>query len=164
MRARYDPHTVVLEPLDPTADVRALGSVAGIDAVHPTERGYAIVLDRDTDVSETLGRIVASAPPRHLELVRPRLEDVFLSLVMEKSRMMRVLHVARREFLSTVLTKGFIIGILLTPCLVAGVLVLMPALMSESAPAYQGPRARRRSGRARLPENPTLSGPVDPRG
>ena len=48
--------------------------------------------------------------------------------------MTRVLHVARREFLSTVLTKGFIIGVLLTPCLVAAIFLLTPALLSEAAP------------------------------
>ena len=52
--------------------------------------------------------------------------------------MTRIVHVARREFLSTVLTKGFIIGILLTPCLVAVTLVLMPALLSEAAPPIVG--------------------------
>ena len=52
--------------------------------------------------------------------------------------MTRIVHVARREFLSTVLTKGFIIGILLTPCVVAVTLVLMPVLMSEAAPPIVG--------------------------
>ena len=52
--------------------------------------------------------------------------------------MTRIVHVARREFLSTVLTKGFIIGILLTPCLVAVTLVLMPVLMSEATPPIVG--------------------------
>jgi ABC-2 type transport system permease protein len=52
--------------------------------------------------------------------------------------MKRVWYVARRELVSTVLTKGFIVGILLTPCLVALILVLMPALMSESAPPIEG--------------------------
>ena len=52
--------------------------------------------------------------------------------------MTRIVHVARREFLSTVLTKGFIIGILLTPCLVAVTLVLMPALLSEAPPPIEG--------------------------
>ncbi len=52
--------------------------------------------------------------------------------------MTRIVHVACREFLSTVLTKGFIIGILLTPCLVAITLVLMPVLMSEATPPIVG--------------------------
>ena len=52
--------------------------------------------------------------------------------------MTRIVHVACREFLSTVLTKGFIIGILLTPCLVAVTLVLMPVLMSEATPPIVG--------------------------
>ena len=52
--------------------------------------------------------------------------------------MTRVLHVARREFLSTVLTKGFIIGVLLTPCFVAAIFLLTPALLSEAAPPIEG--------------------------
>lgn len=85
VRARYDPRLVLLEPLETVVDVRSLADVSGIESVHVTERGYALALQRDADVSETLGRIVAAAPPRHLELSRPSLEDVFLTLVAEKS-------------------------------------------------------------------------------
>lgn len=85
VRARYDPRTVLLEPLDASVDIPALGDVAGVEAVTRTERGYAIRLASDADVSTALGGLVAAAPPRHLELQRPSLEDVFLQLVGEKA-------------------------------------------------------------------------------
>jgi ABC-2 type transport system ATP-binding protein len=86
VRVRYDPRRVVLEPLDPPADVIALENVVGVDAVAATARGFAIALEDDADVSRTLGGIVAAAPPRHLELERPSLEEVFLTLVAEKTQ------------------------------------------------------------------------------
>ena len=52
--------------------------------------------------------------------------------------MRRIFHVAVREFLSTVATKGFIIGVLMTPLLIGLMVVLMPILMNEEAPRVEG--------------------------
>lgn len=52
--------------------------------------------------------------------------------------MNRVLHVAWREFVSTVATKGFIIGVLITPALFAGVLLLLPLLIDPTPPKVDG--------------------------
>jgi len=52
--------------------------------------------------------------------------------------MNKIIHVAIREFLSTVLTKGFIIGVLVTPVIIAFMAILMPILMSEEAPRIEG--------------------------
>lgn len=52
--------------------------------------------------------------------------------------MKKVLHVAIREFLATVATKGFIIGILITPVLIGVMIVAMPRLMKESPPKVDG--------------------------
>ncbi len=52
--------------------------------------------------------------------------------------MKKVLHVAVREFLSTVTTKGFIIGVLVTPLIIAVLIVVMPRLMNEAAPRIEG--------------------------
>ena len=90
VRSRFDPRTVLLEPLDPVdslddddADIRGLKNTAGIEDVRRSDRGYAISLAARADVSETMRAIVAACPPRHLELQRPTLEDVFLAVVVD---------------------------------------------------------------------------------
>ena len=86
LRSRFDPRTVLLEPLDPLdddADIRGLENTAGVEDVHRSDRGYAISLAARADVSETMRAIVAACPPRHLELQRPTLEEVFLALVVD---------------------------------------------------------------------------------
>ena len=52
--------------------------------------------------------------------------------------MRKLFHVAWRELVTTVATKGFIIGVLLTPVLMALFILVMPALMNESAPPIAG--------------------------
>ena len=86
LRSRFDPRTVLLEPLDPLdddADIRGLENTAGVEDVLRSDRGYAISLAARADVSETMRAIVAACPPRHLELQRPTLEEVFLALVVD---------------------------------------------------------------------------------
>ncbi|MEN8164796.1 MAG: ABC transporter permease [Acidobacteriota bacterium] len=52
--------------------------------------------------------------------------------------MKKILHVALREFLSTVLTKGFIIGVLVTPVLIGFMVIMLPMLMNEEPPRIEG--------------------------
>ncbi len=52
--------------------------------------------------------------------------------------MFKTLLVARREFLATVLTKGFLLGILLPPVIMTVALTLMPLLMNSAAPKTTG--------------------------
>ena len=52
--------------------------------------------------------------------------------------MTRILLVAQRDFLSTVSTKGFIIGLLIMPALVALVAVVGPRLMNNRTPGASG--------------------------
>ncbi|MCD4747970.1 MAG: ABC transporter permease [Thermoanaerobaculales bacterium] len=52
--------------------------------------------------------------------------------------MRKIVHIAVREFLSTVLTRGFIIGVLVTPLMIAVMIILMPLLMNEQAPRIEG--------------------------
>ena len=52
--------------------------------------------------------------------------------------MSKMLHVAVREFLATVATKGFIIGMLVTPLLIAIMIVVMPRLINEAPPRVEG--------------------------
>ena len=52
--------------------------------------------------------------------------------------MRKLFHVAWREFVTTVATKGFIIGVLLTPALMAVFILVMPALVNEAASPIAG--------------------------
>lgn len=52
--------------------------------------------------------------------------------------MSKIVQVAVREFLSTVATKGFIIGVLITPILIGLMILLMPILMDETPPRILG--------------------------
>ncbi|MEO0715661.1 MAG: ABC transporter permease [Planctomycetota bacterium] len=52
--------------------------------------------------------------------------------------MIRTLRVARREFVSTVCTKGFIVGIAVLPAILLAMVVLLPLLMNEKSPKVDG--------------------------
>ena len=43
----------------------------------------------------------------------------------------RIKLVAKREFLTTVLSKGFIIGVLLMPVLITGLILVLPRMMAN---------------------------------
>ena len=52
--------------------------------------------------------------------------------------MTKIFYLAWREFATVVATKGFVIGVLLTPLLIAGMAVLMPVLLKRDAPKIDG--------------------------
>jgi len=52
--------------------------------------------------------------------------------------MNKTLHVALREFLATVATKGFLIGMLAPPLMIGLMSVLMPRLLKNDAPKIEG--------------------------
>jgi ABC-2 type transport system ATP-binding protein len=94
IRRRYDPRTIQFEPLDPAADLAPLRALTGVEHVedvaagsvrtgHPTT--YDIRLAEGSDPGSAIRRITAAVTPARIELARPRLEDVFISLVSEGS-------------------------------------------------------------------------------
>ena len=52
--------------------------------------------------------------------------------------MNKLMQVAIREFLATVLTKAFLLGILIPPVIMGGVIALMPFLMNQKPPRTEG--------------------------
>lgn len=52
--------------------------------------------------------------------------------------MSKVLQIAWREFAATVLTKGFLIGLLIMPLLMGAMVVLMPMLINVKSPPIKG--------------------------
>lgn len=51
---------------------------------------------------------------------------------------MRLLQVAKREFVSTVATKGFVIGVIIFPLIMVGAIMIIPRLMDDKPPTYVG--------------------------
>ena len=52
--------------------------------------------------------------------------------------MRKTFHIALREFLTTVGTKGFILGVLMTPLLLAIVVIAFPLLINQKPPKIDG--------------------------
>lgn len=52
--------------------------------------------------------------------------------------MMKILNIAWREFASTVLTRTFLLSMILPPVLISGALVLVPMLMNRTPPKVTG--------------------------
>lgn len=52
--------------------------------------------------------------------------------------MRKVLQIALREFLATVLTKGFLFGLLVVPLMLGLMVVLLPRLIEQSSPRIEG--------------------------
>jgi ABC-2 type transport system permease protein len=50
----------------------------------------------------------------------------------------KIFHVAGREFLATVMTKGFVFGVLITPAIIAAMIYLMPRLITKAPPKMAG--------------------------
>jgi ABC-2 type transport system ATP-binding protein len=85
IRRQYDPRTIRFDPLDPAADPSVLQALADVERVDRAEAGYDIRLVEGTDPATAMRRIVMALAPARIELSRPRLEDVFVKIVSERT-------------------------------------------------------------------------------
>jgi ABC-2 type transport system ATP-binding protein len=83
LRRQFDTRRIHFEPLDPTADLAALAAVSGVDGVHRSEEGCDIGLAEGVDPATAMRSMVGLIAPARIEIVRVRLEDVFVRLVTE---------------------------------------------------------------------------------
>jgi|WetSurMetagenome_2_1015567.scaffolds.fasta_scaffold89639_2 ABC-2 type transport system ATP-binding protein len=81
IRSQYDPRILEFDPLDSRADLSILAKLPGVERVEPDDSGYKIFLVDGGNHAEAMHRIIDAATPARLELSRPRLEDIFISLV-----------------------------------------------------------------------------------
>jgi len=88
--ARFDPRTIVVEPLPGAAQngsldafERALGAIDGVDAVtwDAPQRTASLTLRPGADVQRVMAAAAQAAPIRSIELSRVTLDDVFVQLV-----------------------------------------------------------------------------------
>lgn len=80
---RFDPRTISVEPFG-EADAATrdlLRSIHGVKSVDADPRSFEVRLAHDADVSLVMEAIVQSVRARRIELKRPSLDDVFISLV-----------------------------------------------------------------------------------
>jgi ABC-2 type transport system ATP-binding protein len=83
LRRQYDTRHILLEPLDASANLLALQTVAGVENVKLNDQGCEIRLAPGTDPGGAVRAIAAVVAPARIELARIRLEDVFIRLVSE---------------------------------------------------------------------------------
>jgi ABC-2 type transport system ATP-binding protein len=81
LRRQYDTRRVQLEPLDPNANLLALQTVAGVESLKLNNEGCELRLVAGTDPGAAIRAIATVVAPARIELVRIRLEDVFIRLV-----------------------------------------------------------------------------------
>jgi ABC-2 type transport system ATP-binding protein len=81
IRDAFDPHRILFEPLVPGCDVARLRSVPGVADVVQDGTGWEVVLERHAQAGDVIRALVASVVPSRVEVSRPTLEDVFVSIV-----------------------------------------------------------------------------------
>ena len=85
IRSQYDPRIIEFDPLDSHADLSMLAKLPGVERMEPDDSGCKIFLVDGSNPAEAMHRIIDAATPARLELSRPRLEDIFISLVCDWS-------------------------------------------------------------------------------
>jgi ABC-2 type transport system ATP-binding protein len=83
---RYDPRTIRFEPMESGADLAPLRSLSEVERIDPASgsgnpSGFDIRLVDGSDPGSAIRRMAAAVTPSRIELARPRLEDIFISLV-----------------------------------------------------------------------------------
>jgi ABC-2 type transport system ATP-binding protein len=86
IRARYDPRSVLFEPLDPAADMTRFRSLASISRVERHNDAYELRLHEGVDLAAAMRDIAATVAPAMLQVERPSLEDIFVQIVTGGSR------------------------------------------------------------------------------
>jgi ABC-2 type transport system ATP-binding protein len=82
IRRRFDPRTIVAEPLDGQADLDGLRGVREVRRLPDTDR-LEFELEDGTDPQKIMKDALASQPMRSIELRRLSLDEVFVRLVRE---------------------------------------------------------------------------------
>jgi ABC-2 type transport system ATP-binding protein len=81
LRRQFDTRRILLEPLDPAADLGALRTIAGVEQIKVNGEGCEITLAANTQPSEMIRAVASLVAPARIEFARVRLEDVFIRLV-----------------------------------------------------------------------------------
>jgi ABC-2 type transport system ATP-binding protein len=81
IRETFDPRRILFEPLDPAADIGAVRSLPAVRGVTRDGAGWDIALNDGASPAAVIPAVVAAVTPSRIEVRRPTLEDVFISIV-----------------------------------------------------------------------------------
>ena len=79
-----DSRRILFEPYDPAADAEKLRSVPGVRDIALENTPWEITLDENAGHAEVIPALAAAVVPAHIQIRRPTLEDVFVSIVTGK--------------------------------------------------------------------------------
>jgi len=85
LRRQYDTRRILLEPLDPGANLLALQALPCVEDVKLNDQGCEVSLHAGMDPGDAVRAIAGVVAPARIELARIRLEDVFIRLVGESN-------------------------------------------------------------------------------
>jgi ABC-2 type transport system ATP-binding protein len=85
IRSRFDPRSILVEPIDTDLAGGKLALVAGVEQVLQRGRNFEVVVLDSSDPATVLGSIASAFPCNRIQLVRPTLEDVFIEIVRSTS-------------------------------------------------------------------------------
>ncbi len=91
IRARHEPDTVIVEPLDDKMEAGPYRALAGVRGVERVGSHLEVRFAEQTDIHDAMRRVFDAARSRRVELKRVSLEDIFIGLVGEG-------QVSRAEF------------------------------------------------------------------
>jgi ABC-2 type transport system ATP-binding protein len=81
LRRQFDRRRIRLEPLDAGADLNPLRALTFVESLAAEGESCEVLLVPGTDPADAMRSIAATIAPARIELVRRRLEDVFVDLV-----------------------------------------------------------------------------------
>jgi ABC-2 type transport system ATP-binding protein len=81
IRDTFDPRRILFEPLDPEGDIAKLRGVDGVTSVTPDGTVWDVALHATADPATVIPALVTAVTPSRVEIRRPTLEDVFVSIV-----------------------------------------------------------------------------------
>ncbi len=85
--ARHAPRALHFEPLDASVDVTlALRDLTAIESIEREEQRWRLGLAEGADLADATRAVVARVAPAKLELQRPSLEDIFVSIATGQER------------------------------------------------------------------------------
>jgi ABC-2 type transport system ATP-binding protein len=81
LRRQFDTRRILLEPLDPAANLELLRTIPGVEQVKGNGESCEIGLAANTQPGEMIRAVASVIAPARIEFARVRLEDVFIRLV-----------------------------------------------------------------------------------